>query len=673
MAGVLIIAAAGFAALFVALALRISGLAATLVAAYLLYVANLGATTLVLSPFRQVQTLTLALVELALLAGAIAFWTWRGRPQPSRAGLQTVIAALRGDLIVLAFGAVIVGVLAYELLLASSPPNNGDSLTYHLTKALAWAQYGGIHWIANAPEVELTSYQPLAEQQLLFVFVATGSTALYALPQYLAELAILTATFASARRLGFDVRRSVCAAFFLGTFSVVVLESVTAQNDLFTASLVASAALFLLGAARYEPALGGAAAALGLGAKLTAGLVVPILAWLAWTRGRVAFLIAAAGGVVGAVTIAMWGYVMNLRHTHHLLGYDTAGVQDRADPGYPRSVANAFNLLYGLMDNSVLTHVTIHTLALTGVAAGVAVVVWARARSTRVTDALSVAWPFLAPLLVTIGAALVAWGAARFNVPIRGPHGMLVALEANLNLEYGRIANEDYSAYGPIGIIGVLIAIGVTVRRRVDRSRLVLALSLPIFLVLISLTAAWVPFLIRYFLLPAVLTAPLLAQLFRGRLATAAIAGAASLSIVVTLLHDGPKQLHNANHLGLPWNYSQATALAANSMGSAGGAYSDYLAQTPSDACVGAIMGPNEPYSLLYGPGRHHTVIFLPQTNAPVEAASHNLAYVVMSAQYPQGIHESGVLADAGWRIGKLGDYWLLASKPLPHPERCTE
>ena len=66
-----------------------------------------------------------------------------------------------------------------------------DSLTYHLTKAQLWAQHGGIHWISNSPDVRITSFQPLAEQQILFLFVATGSGVLYALPQYFAQLAVL--------------------------------------------------------------------------------------------------------------------------------------------------------------------------------------------------------------------------------------------------------------------------------------------------------------------------------------------------------------------------------------------------------------------------------------------------------------------------------------------------
>ncbi len=231
--------------------------------------------------------------------------------------------------------------LAYELLLGTSPPNNMDSLTYHLARAAAWAQHGGIYWIPNAPEVELNAYQPLAEQQNLFLIVATGGGALYFLPQYLAELAILVAVYGASRRLGFEVRAAACSAFLLATFSALALEAFTAQNDLVAASFIAVASCLLLGSGRLEPALAGASVAFGLGTKLTAGLALPILAWLAFTRGRRTLATAIAGGVVGFVGLGMWGYVLNAVHTGHLLGSGTGGVQDRGLPSYPGSVANA--------------------------------------------------------------------------------------------------------------------------------------------------------------------------------------------------------------------------------------------------------------------------------------------------------------------------------------------
>ena len=92
------------------------------------------------------------------------------------------------------------------------PPNNWDSLTYHLARVAAWHQSHGIHWIANAPTGRLNEFQPLAEQQILFLFVATGSTALYALPQYVAQIAIILAVYGGARRLGYGVAPAARAA-----------------------------------------------------------------------------------------------------------------------------------------------------------------------------------------------------------------------------------------------------------------------------------------------------------------------------------------------------------------------------------------------------------------------------------------------------------------------------
>ena len=80
------------------------------------------------------------------------------------------------------------------------PPNNYDSLTYHLARVAAWVQHGGYFWVPNAPTDRINEFQPLAEQQIFFLFAATGSTALYALPQYAAELAILVAVYGTARR-----------------------------------------------------------------------------------------------------------------------------------------------------------------------------------------------------------------------------------------------------------------------------------------------------------------------------------------------------------------------------------------------------------------------------------------------------------------------------------------
>ena len=131
------------------------------------------------------------------------------------------------------------------------PPNNWDSLTYHLTRVAGWRQEHGVHWIANAPTGRINEFQPLAEQLILFLVVA-GSTALYALPQYVAELAILISVYGAARRLGYEPRAAARGTALVAMLSLVALESTTAQNDLVAASFPIAAAFFLLGRSQLE-------------------------------------------------------------------------------------------------------------------------------------------------------------------------------------------------------------------------------------------------------------------------------------------------------------------------------------------------------------------------------------------------------------------------------------
>jgi hypothetical protein len=146
------------------------------------------------------------------------------------------IAADRWTLVYVAAIGVL---LAYELVLALTvPPNNWDSLTYHLARVAAWYHHGGIYWVPNAPTDRINEFQPLAEQEVLYLFVATGGGALFALPQLVALLAAMTAIFVAARRLGFGLRGAACAGLLFSTLSVVALEATTAQNDLVAASMI---------------------------------------------------------------------------------------------------------------------------------------------------------------------------------------------------------------------------------------------------------------------------------------------------------------------------------------------------------------------------------------------------------------------------------------------------
>jgi hypothetical protein len=521
----------------------------------------------------------------------------------------------------------------------------------------------------------MNAFQPLAEQQILFYLVATGSAALIAIPQFVAELAILVAVYGAARRLGFEVRAAACAACLLGTFSLLALEASTAQNDLVVASFPAVAACLLLGGGAVEAALAGAAAGMGVGVKLTAALALPVLAWLALVRGRRVFGFALAGAAAGFAALGVWGYVLNAVHTGHVLGAGTGVVEDRAPPSYPGSVANAFDLVYGMMDVSVLSKRVVDLLALAGVvaAAAHAALAYRRAGARRALGAAaSTAIPFLAPLLVIGGGALVAYGAFRWGFPIRGPDGIIGPLNENLNQIYTHISNEDFSAFGPVGIVSLVLAGALTLwavaRRRADSRQLGLALAFPLFLTLMSLETFWNPFLIRFFLVPAVLAAPLLARLFTSRVTSAAYVTIASLTVALTVIHDQTKPLDNPYGLGVPWDLTQQESLQTNSRLEYSAALTGYRTLVPPKACVGAALGNWEPSYLLFGPRLQHRVSYLPADGAVPAAFANGLFYVVINPNVESGVPDA--FKAVGWKLRPLGGYWLLAS--APHAETGT-
>jgi hypothetical protein len=415
--------------------------------------------------------------------------------------------------------------------------------------------------------------------------------------------------------------------------------------------------------------LAGVAIGFALGTKLTMGLTVPILLVLAIVVGRRALAWGFLGGVAGFVAIGMWGYVMNRHNTGHLLGVGTSGVQNRASPEYPESLRNGFLLVYGLMDGSILSSRFMHILALVGIAVGIGTGAWALRRYGRrraLRDGTMNALPFLAPVLVIGGAGLVAWIADKWGLPLRGDDGFLKPTEEILNMEYGRIANENYSAYGPVGIVAFLAAIGLTLwdvgRRRAGGRQLVLALALPVFLVLVALTTYWVPFLIRYFTLPAVIATPLLARLFASRLTTLCFLVAAAIAIGMTITHDQPKPLNNPYGFGRPWNLTQENALRTNSAYYVADALRPLQLIVPPRACIGSVLGVNEAAYLLYGRHHRHKVFYLPPDDALNEALRKGLWYVVLSKSYYTSL--PGDFEAAGWKIRPLGSYWVLASHP---------
>ena len=652
--GVLVIGAAGTVALLFAASLRLPSLVSTLLAAYLVFVADLGLVTWALSPLRAVTRGGLAVAEAVLLGVALAVWWRRGRPRlPSvgRIALDPVTALCLAGLAVL---------LAYELVVAlTAPANNWDSLTYHLSRVFAWMQHGGVYRIPNAPTPRMNEYQPLAEQQILFLFVAVGSGALFALPQYLAQLAILVSVYGSARRLGFDVRAAAGSACLFATFSLVALESTTAQNDLVAASFPAAAVCLLLGNARFEPVLAGIAVGLGIGAKLTTALVLPVVLALGLLRGRRATLEGIAGAVASFAAVGVAGYALNLANTGHLLGYLGTHIDTPAyeQPVHPSSLATGVDVLYETLDLSVLSDHAIELLWIAGAVAAVACVVWRRRLDWT---PLVVALPFLSPLLVLHAGDGVAWIARSGGFPVRGALGNVGDLNRTVS----------GSAFGPVGAVvflGVpLVTLVAYLRHRASLRELVLAAAVPLFYVLLA-QETFNYFMTRFLLVPAALTAPLAARLLGTSAARAAFLAVAALVAAQVVTQDPSHPLNGA--YGRPWQLTQVDAAYLTQERGVGDAVAALRRDVPQHACIGAVLSGDEPAYFLSGPRLQRRVVYLPVATAVDEAFRHFLTYVVISTGDDRWA--AGSFEQSGWRVRPLGGYWLLAEARHPGDGIC--
>jgi hypothetical protein len=666
--GVLLLAAAALVALLAAASLRSQSLVTALLATYLAFVADLGLVTWALSPLRAVNRGGLAVAETILLAAAVGAWWRRGRPAlPCRAALPAVRRVVSDPVAALFLAGVLV-LLAYELVLAlTAPANNWDSLTYHLSRVVAWMQHGGLYRIPNAPTPRMNEYQPLAEQQVLYLFVSFGGGALFALPQYLAQLAILVAVYGAARRLGFDARPAACSAFLLATFSLVALESTTPQNDLVAASFPAAATCMLLGRSRFEPVLAGVAVGLGIGAKLTTALVLPVLLAVALLRGRRVLAAAVAGAAASFATVGVAGYALNLANTGRVLGYLGTHIDTPAyeQPIHPSKLATAIDVVYETFDPSVLSDHSIEVLwivaAITAPLAGFYVLRRSRSRVQALLTGTLVALPFVSPLIAIHLGHAVAGLAASGGFPVRGRLGNIGELNRTVL----------FSAFGPVGTVvflGVpLVTFAAYVTRRADARQLLLAAAVPLFYALLA-QETFNYYMTRFLIVPAALTAPLAARFLREPVVRAGFAVVGLLVVAKIVTEDPLTPLHS--RFGRPWQLTQIDAAYLTGERGVGAAVAALRREVPARACIGGVLGGDEPAYFLAGPRLERRVVYLPVDRALPEAYRHLLSYVVISTGENRWAAAS--FRGDGWRVRRLGGYWLLAVAPHAGDGDCT-
>jgi Dolichyl-phosphate-mannose-protein mannosyltransferase len=579
-------------ALLAAACLRLEG-AAFVVAVYVLGAAEVVGGTELLSLVRGVRAEGYLAVQLVVTGAAVAAWLRLGRPRP-RFSLPSGRLLLREPAL-LGLAAAVGVALAYEVFTAIAvPPNNWDALAYHLSRAAAWYQGHAVGWIHGAHTDRENVFPPNGEIEILSTFAFVHGDRLAALPQFLAELALLASIYLTSVRIGFDRRGAALAALLTGTLTQVALQATTTQNDLVVASFVAAALALLVGAQQRELPIVAVGLGLALGTKLTALFALPLLAVVAVVllpRRRLAELAVCA--VVAFVAFGSFGYVSNLRHTGTLFGASVEVKSFRATVTVKEVGANVARDYWRFIDFSGFRP---NPQVLKGI----------------------------------------------WNVGLAGFEGLGLPAEPPWP---NTLSNEDISYFGPLGVLLVLplsaffVIAGLMLRT--SRVRFALALGLPLFVLELALLYSYNAFVGRFLLIPVALTMPLAAWLQPYRLLSGAFAatGIVTLAFCLALNHTKPTGL---DHSASAWTLGRAEAQSITRA-----EMRDALVwadiNLPARARVGVLLGTDDWDYPLYGPRLARTLVPLPDRQPLREARRLGLRWVVLSAL------RTSVISDVGW------------------------
>ena len=146
-----------------------------------------------------------------------------------------------GFLTILILSSLLTITLAVGLI---ATPNNIDSLSYHLSRLGYWIQNENIEHYASNIERAI-SFTPLSEYVHLHTFLLSGSERFFQIVQWLSFVgilgfvSILVETFSSSKPA---LRFALC---FAATIPIVLLESMTTQNDLVVTFFIIATASYI--------------------------------------------------------------------------------------------------------------------------------------------------------------------------------------------------------------------------------------------------------------------------------------------------------------------------------------------------------------------------------------------------------------------------------------------
>jgi len=488
---------------------------AFLIALFVLVWADLVLVTEILSLFVLVTAPAMLAAHAVTALVAVLAWRAAGRPRPPSFKLPPLAVLTdsfkaRPDL--WALGLIVA--LAYGLLAvvnALVPPNNQDSMVYHLARVAFWIQH---HSLAPwpTPRIHQVIFPLNEEIGNLWSMLFLRRDALAGYVQWFSGLAVMVSVFGLARVFGYARAQAAFASFLCLTLPMIVLQATSTQNDLTVGAMTACAVCLLLVGLKTRHKgmliLSGLAVGLVLGMKYTAymalagvGLGAVYIALTRTPRLWKSLGQWAAACAVGFLALGSFNIIQNLIHQ-----------------GYPLGI------------NKAVTYQTNKS------APGE----WDLVRSNLARDTFSF-MDFTGVPLPLVRATAPAWqaaGRAAFSALGLPPDNQKLTARLNtFDYQISTVSSESGAFFGPLGFFLILpLVVYWLVAGLIKKDERVLpALAFVVFMAAVAAAQAWGPYRGRYYCAVVPLVASLAAGLYGRGPWRAALRGLVIVVAVTTM------------------------------------------------------------------------------------------------------------------------------------------
>jgi hypothetical protein len=277
--------------------------------------ALVGVSSEVLSLFHGVTQVWIALFWAMIAGGLLVLGLWKGFLYSAWAHIRGTRPRFAGSENVVLAGVTVI-VLLLLLIAWMSPPNNVDSLLYHMARVVHWVQNASLGHFPSGYEHQLTT-PPWAETAILHLRVLFGHDRPANLVQWFSMVASVIGASAIAGRLGASRKAQLLAAALVVSIPMGILQATSTQNDYAAAVWAVCLAYFVLkcrrfGNSRWDVAFVGLSAGLGMLTKATGYIYsLPLLVWCFWPQRSWKLAVwtrnaASVGLLIGVLNAGFW-------------------------------------------------------------------------------------------------------------------------------------------------------------------------------------------------------------------------------------------------------------------------------------------------------------------------------------------------------------------------------